>query len=323
MPMILVLIFLLSFALGRYPIDPLTLVKVLFSKVFTIEQTWNSQVETIIFQIRLPRIILALFFGAALALAGLVYQGLFQNPMVSPDVLGTSSGSGFGAAIAILLELSYFQITLCSFIFGLIAVLLVLMIAKKVPSQPILTLVLGGIMISSLFSSLISFVKLIADTEDTLPAITYFLMGSLSSVRTSDLPFSVIIISLSIIPIYLMRWKLNVMTQGEEEAITLGINTKVVRLVCIICATLMTAVVVAVAGVIGWVGLVIPHFVRMLVGSDYRHTIVASILMGSSFLLLVDTISRLVYTMEIPLGILTSFIGAPFFLFLIIKEGKK
>ena len=323
MIIIFFVVFFLSFALGRYPITPITLIKVLLSKVLPIEKTWANQVETVIFQIRMPRIIIGLFIGAALSLSGLVFQGLFQNPMVSPDVLGTTSGAGFGAALAILMGFSYFEISIVSFLFGLLAVFVVMLIAKAVPSQPILSLVLGGIMVSSLFSSMVSFIKLIADKENTLPAITYYLMGSLSSVRLSDLPFSLIVISISIIPIILLRWSLNVMTQGEEEAVSLGVNTKAVRVICIISATLMTSVTVAVAGMIGWVGLVIPHLVRMCIGCDYRKTVPASILMGSSFLLLTDTIARNVATIEIPLGILTSFIGAPFFIYLIIREGKK
>lgn len=323
MTLVFIIVFFLSFALGRYPISPLTLIKVLLSRIFPIEADWRAQVETVIFQIRMPRIILGIFIGAALSLSGLVFQGLFQNPMVSPDVLGTTSGAGFGAALAILLGAGYMETSIASFIMGLAAVLIVMLIARAVPSQPVLALVLGGIMVSSLFSSLVSFVKLVADTENTLPAITYFLMGSLSSVRLSDLPFAVSIITIAAIPIFLLRWQLNVMTQGEEEAVSLGVNTKAVRTIAIISATLMTAVTVAVAGMIGWVGLVIPHLVRMCIGCDYRKTVPASILMGASFLLLTDTIARNVATIEIPLGILTSFIGAPFFIYLIIREGKK
>ena len=283
MSLLFVAIFFISFALGRYPIPPQTVLKVLLSKIFPIAETWSKSVETVIFQIRIPRIIAAIFIGSALSLSGLTFQGLFQNPMVS----------------------------------------LVLAIASRVPSMPVLGMVLSGIMVSSLFTSLVSFIKLIADTQNTLPAITYFLMGSLSSIRSSDTVFLVIIITLSTIPIILRRWHLNVMTQGEEEAKSLGVNTRVIRLIAISSATLMTSVTVAVAGMIGWVGLVIPHLTRMCLGCDYRKTIPGSIIMGSTFLLLVDTIARNISTIEIPLGILTSFVGAPFFLYLIIREGKK
>lgn len=318
-----ILVILLSFAAGRYPLSPLDVIKVIVGRIFKFNFNLPRQASTVVFQIRMPRIILALFIGAALSTSGLVYQGLFQNPMVSPDVLGTSSGAGFGAAVAILLSMNYFEITMVSFLFGLIAVALVLLVSRSVPSQPVLSLILAGIMISSLFSSLVSFVKLVADPENTLPAVTYFLMGSLSSVRTTDIPFAVTTIVVSLIPIIALRWQLNVMSLGEDEARSLGVNTRVVRLVSIICATLMTAVTVAVAGMIGWVGLVIPHFVRLFVGPDYRKSVPASILMGATFLLAVDTISRIVATIEIPLGILTSFIGSPLFLYLIIREGRR
>ncbi len=315
---------LLSFSLGRYPIDFLTLIKVLISKIIPIEKSWSAQVESVIFQIRMPRIILAIFIGAGLSLSGLVYQGLFQNPMVSPDVLGATSGAGFGAALALLLGASYSLTSLSSFLMGIVAVMLVLLISRKLSSyMSVLSLVLGGIMISSLFSSLINFMKLIADPEEVLPEITYFLMGSLSAVRWEDVPFTSVIITLAIIPIILLRWKLNVMTLGEEEARSLGINTKRVRLIAILSATLMSSVTVATAGMIGWIGLVIPHFARMAIGCDYRKTIPTTLLMGSTFLLLVDTISRNIGTVEVPLGILTSFIGAPFFLYLMVREEKK
>lgn len=323
MSVLFVIVFFVSFALGRYPIPPVTVIKVLLSKILPIAETWSKSVETVIFQIRIPRIIAAVFIGAALSLSGLTFQGLFQNPMVSPDVLGTSNGAAFGAAIGILLNMHYTGIVTFSFIMGIFAVVLVIAIASRVPSMPVLGLVLSGIMISSLFTSMVSFVKLIADTQNTLPAITYFLMGSLSSIRISDTVFLVITISVSIIPIILIRWHLNVMTQGEEEAKSLGVNTRVIRLIAICSATLMTSVTVAVAGMIGWVGLVIPHLTRMCLGCDYRKTIPGSIIMGSTFLLFVDTIARNISTIEIPLGILTSFVGAPFFLYLIIREGKK
>ena len=318
-----VVVFFVSFAVGRYSVNVFTAIKILFSKIFPIAQTWEASEEVVILRIRLPRIIAAVFIGAALAVSGLVYQGLFQNPMVSPDILGASSGAGFGAALAILLKLNAFGITISSFLGGLLAVAIVLLIASRVKGIKLLSLVLSGIMISSLFNSLISLLKLTADTDNTLPQITYFLMGSLTSIKMSDLHFLLPIIILSFIPIVCIRWKLNVMTQGEEAARSLGINTTAIKYITIISSTLMSASTVAIAGQIGWVGLVIPHLVRMCVGCDYRKTIFASALMGGTFLLLVDTVARNMSAMEIPLGILTSFIGAPFFLYLIVREGRK
>lgn len=318
-----VVVFFVSFAVGRYSVNVFTAIKILFSKIFPIAQTWEASEEVVILRIRLPRIIAAVFIGAALAVSGLVYQGLFQNPMVSPDILGASSGAGFGAALAILLKLNAFGITISSFLGGLLAVAIVLLIASRVKGIKLLSLVLSGIMISSLFNSLISLLKLTADTDNTLPQITYFLMGSLTSIKMSDLHFLLPIIILSFIPLVCIRWKLNVMTQGEEAARSLGINTTAIKYITIISSTLMSASTVAIAGQIGWVGLVIPHLVRMCVGCDYRKTIFASALMGGTFLLLVDTVARNMSAMEIPLGILTSFIGAPFFLYLIVREGRK
>lgn len=315
--LIFIFALIISFAIGRYSISPISLLKALFG--FTI----TAQEKTIIFNLRLPRIIIATFLGAGLSLSGLVYQGIFQNPMVSPDLLGSTSGAGFGAALAILLGLSYLEITLVSFLFGILAVSFVLLISSRVRGNPTLTLVLSGMMVSSVFSALISFIKLIADPEEALPQITYFLMGSLSSVRKEDILPVVILIVIAIVPIVILRWSLNIMTQGEEEAKALGVNTKAVRLASIISATIVTATATSLCGMISYVGLVIPHLVRMITGCDYRKTVPASILLGSSFLLLVDTISRSIATVELPIGILTSLIGAPFFLYLIIREAKK
>ncbi len=318
-----VVVFFLSFFVGRYPISPLTLIKVLLSKIFPIAPTWPSTVENVIFKIRMPRILASAIIGAALSISGLCYQGMFKNPMVSPAVLGTSSGAGFGAALGILLGLSYLSINALSFTFGIVAVIMVTFIGGKLMNQKTLGLILGGIMISSIFTSGTSFVKLVADTDDTLPAITYWLMGSLSSVRMSDIKFIIFPITIGLIPIIMLKWKLNLLTLDEDEAMSLGINTILLRKIVIFASTLMTSACVAISGNIGWVGLVIPHFTRMIIGCDYRYSIPVSLLMGSSFLMIVDTLSRTITTGEIPIGILTSFIGAPFFLYLMIREGRK
>lgn len=318
-----IIIFFLSFFVGRYPISPLTLMKVMLSKVFSITPTWPNAVENVIFKIRMPRILSSAIIGAALSVSGLCYQGMFKNPMVSPAVLGTSSGAGFGAALGILFGLSYLSINAISFACGILAVIMVTFISGKLMNQKTLGLILGGIMISSIFSSATSFIKLVADTDNTLPAITYWLMGSLASVNMSDIKFIIFPITLGLIPIILLKWKLNLLTLDEDEAMSLGINTILLRKIVIFASTLMTSACVCISGNIGWVGLVIPHFTRMIIGCDYRYSIPISLLMGSSFLMLVDTLSRTITTGEIPLGILTSFIGAPFFLYLMIREGRK
>lgn len=312
-----------SFMLGRYPIEPWTLIRVLASRVIPVTPDWPSQVETVLFNVRLPRGLMAALIGAGLSAAGAAYQGIFKNPMVSPDVLGASSGAGFGAALGLFLSFSYQGVSFLAFVLGLSAVGAVCLISSRVKYNQTLGLVLAGMMISSLFTAAVSFLKLVADPNNTLPVITYWLMGSLASIRPKDLAFAAPWIIGGIIPIYLLRWKINVLTLGEEEARCIGVNTSAVRLAVVLCATLITSAAVSVSGLIGWVGLVIPHFARMLVGSDYRKMLPASLLLGASFLLVVDNFARLLATSEIPIGILTAFVGAPFFLWLILREGNK
>ena len=312
-----------SFMLGRYPIEPWTLIRVLASRVIPVTPDWPSQVETVLFNVRLPRVLMAALIGAGLSAAGAAYQGIFKNPMVSPDVLGASSGAGFGAALGLFLSFSYQGVSFLAFVLGLSAVGAVCLISSRVKYNQTLGLVLAGMMISSLFTAAVSFLKLVADPNNTLPVITYWLMGSLASIRPKDLAFAAPWIIGGIIPIYLLRWKINVLTLEEEEARCIGVNTSAVRLAVVLCATLITSAAVSVSGLIGWVGLVIPHFARMLVGSDYRKMLPASLLLGASFLLVVDNFARLLATSEIPIGILTAFVGAPFFLWLILREGNK
>lgn len=317
-----IICFFASFLLGRYPIDPLTLIKVLASRILPITPDWSSQVETVLFQVRLPRVIMAVLIGAGLSCAGAAYQGIFQNPMVSPDVLGASAGAGFGAALGLFLSWGYQMVSVNAFLFGLGAVVLVCLVSSRVKYNMSLGLVLAGMMVGSLFTAGVSFIKLVADPNNSLPVITYWLMGSLASIRPADLAFAAPWIIGGIIPILFLRWRINVLTLGEEQARCIGVNTKGVRLIVVLCATLITAASVSVSGMIGWVGLVIPHFARMLVGSDYRNMLPASLLLGSSFLLIVDNFARLLASSEIPIGILTAFVGAPFFLYLIIREGN-
>lgn len=323
MTVLFVICFFGSFMLGRYPIEPWTLIRVLASRVIPVTPDWPSQVETVLFNVRLPRVLMAALIGAGLSAAGAAYQGIFKNPMVSPDVLGASSGAGFGAALGLFLSFSYRGVSFLAFISGLSAVAVVCLISGRVKYNQTLGLVLAGMMVSSLFTAAVSFLKLVADPNNTLPVITYWLMGSLASIRPKDLAFAAPWIIGGIIPICLMRWKINVLTLGEEEARCIGINTGAVRLAVVLCATLITSAAVSVSGLIGWVGLVIPHFARMLVGSDYRKMLPASLLLGASFLVVVDNFARLLATSEIPIGILTAFVGAPFFLWLILREGNK
>ena len=322
-------VFFVSFVAGRYSVPPGTTLRILWSDLVRrisfgrciLPQTWSDTQGAVVLYIRLPRILCALLVGAALSAAGASYQGMFRNPMVSPDLMGASPGAGFGAALAILLGAGYWGITLTAFCFGLAAVALAYLVSRFSRLNATLALVLAGVMISSLFSACTSFVKLVADTQDQLPAITYWLMGSLSSVKAEDTAFAAVPILIGLIPLVLLRWRINLLTVSEAEARSLGLRSGRLRLAVILAATLVTSASVSVSGMIGWVGLVIPHFCRMLFGYDYRRLIPASILMGGTFLLLVDDLARIVTSSEIPLGILTSFVGAPVFVWLILQGG--
>ncbi|HHU22017.1 MAG TPA: iron ABC transporter permease [Clostridiales bacterium] len=314
---------ILSFMLGRYPVPPRELLGILLSKVFTVEPFWNDTMELVLFNIRLPRILLACLVGCCLSAAGTAYQGVLQNPMAAPDILGASSGAAFGAALAILFNRNSWTVIISAFVFSLMTVALVIFIGERSRGKKVLGLILSGIMISSLFSAATSFVKLVADPSNQLPAITYWLMGSLAGTKRGELLFAVFPMAGGLIPLLLLRWRINVLTLGDDEARTMGVNAAALRTIVIICATLVTAASVSVSGMIGWVGLVIPHFARRMVGNNYKHLMPASMILGAIFLLLVDNVSRNLLAMEIPIGILTAFIGAPFFIYLITREGER
>lgn len=314
---------LLSFALGRYPISPRETLGILLSRVFPIEPFWTERMATVLFNVRLPRIFLACLVGCCLSSAGAAYQGIFQNPMAAPDILGASSGAAFGAALAILANASTRMISLSAFFFSLLTVALVWLISQRTRGKKVLGLVLAGIMVSSLFSAGTSFIKLVADPSNQLPAITYWLMGSLSGAKMSDISFAIVPMLIGLIPLMLLRWRVNILSLGDDEARTMGVNVGRLRFVVIVSATLVTSSAVAVSGTIGWVGLVIPHLSRKLVGSNFRHLMPATMLFGALFLLLVDNISRNLFAVETPIGVLTAFIGAPFFLYLIVKGDSR
>ena len=312
-----------SVLLGRFSVTPKELFRLLLSRLTETEPGWRDGAENVVFQIRLPRVAAAALIGAALAAAGVSYQGMFRNPMVSPDILGASTGAGFGAALAILLGAGYFGISASAFVFGLLAVAAAYLVSCMSRTNQTIALILAGMMVSSLFSAGTSYLKLVADTQQQLPAITYWLMGSLSSIKPRDVLFLVIPVTLGLVPLWILSWRMNLLTLGEEEARSMGVNTRLLRFTVILCATLLTASSVAVSGMIGWVGLVIPHFCRMLFGYDYRRLIPAAALFGASFLIIVDDIARLATAGEIPLGILTAFVGAPIFLYLILTGGAR
>ncbi len=316
----LLALFLLSFWLGRYDVPPSDVIRILLSRIFPMDASWTEQMEAAVLNIRLPRILLACMVGCSLATAGTAYQSVFRNPMAAPDILGASSGACFGAALAILLGFSRSGITALAFVSSLLSVALVYAIARRTKGNRVTSLLLAGVMIGSLFSACTSYVKLVADPSNQLPAITYWLMGSLSGTRMNVVAFAAVPMFIGLAPLLILRWRINLLALGEEEARSMGVNTNRLRLVVILCATVLTAASVAVSGMIGWVGLVIPHLSRKLVGNDCRYLLPASALFGAIFLLLVDNISRNLLATEIPIGILTAFVGAPFFLYLMTRK---
>lgn len=318
----LVLLFLFSLCIGRYEIPLRQLPEIIMAWILGAPA--GDAAETVVFYVRIPRILAAVMIGAALAVSGAAYQGLFKNPMVSPDILGASAGAGFGAALAILLSLGAWGIQTGAFLFSLAAVAITYLTAMAVSrkNDAVLTLVLVGIVISSLFSSLVSITKYAADTDDKLPAITFWLMGSLSSINAGDLKVMIIPLAAGAALIFLLRWKLNIISFGDEEARNMGVDVKKIRPLIIAAASLLTATAVSAGGMIGWVGLIIPHVARFLVGPNYKILLPVSFLCGSLFLLAIDNIARTAFTVEIPLGILTSLIGAPFFVYLMFRGRK-
>ena len=315
------LLFVASCCLGRYPVPLDQIVSILLSGLgLSVEKTWSNAMEATVLRIRLPRIALSCLVGCSLSTAGAAYQGIFQNPMASPDLLGASSGAAFGAAMAILLGAGMGLVTASAFFFSLLTVALVMLVSLRAPGRRVVSLILGGVMVSSLFSAGTSYIKLVADPGSQLPEITSWLMGSLSGTSAQSIRFACVPMALGLLPLLLLRWRLNLLTLGDDEARALGVHAGRLRLAVVLCSTLITAASVSVSGLIGWVGLVVPHLARKLVGSDYRVLLPCSMLMGAGFLLLVDDMSRSLLQTEIPIGILTAFIGAPFFLYLIMRK---
>ena len=304
--------------IGQYPIALADIAAAIGQRL--IGGTYQTQIDVVLFGVRLPRIATAMLVGGALAAAGAAYQGLFRNPLVSPDILGVSTGAGLGAVLGIFLSMPVFAIQLLAFVVGLGTVALVYAIAALVRGRDtILVLVLAGVVVGSLAGACISLLKILADPYDQLPAITFWLLGSLASLRSADLAVAAPLVLIGLVPLVLLRWRINVLSLGDEEARALGINVEWMRAIVVVAATLITASVVAISGVIGWIGLVIPHFARMIVGPNFDRLLPTAMLMGASYLLLVDTLARTMARIEIPLGILTAVLGAPFFLWLLAR----
>ncbi len=307
-----------SALIGAYPISPGELAVALLRRLTGAAPV--GQIDTVLFEVRLPRVLAAVLGGAALAGAGAAYQTLFRNPLVSPDILGVSTGAGLGAVLGIFLSLPVLGIQLTAFALGLATVALVYAIASVVHGRdPILVLVLAGVVVGSLAGAAISLLKIMADPYDQLPAIVFWLLGSFSAIRRSEVWTTLPMVLVGLVPLLLLRWRINVLSLGDEEAKALGVEAGRLRLAIVAAATLMTASVVAISGVIGWVGLVIPHIARMAVGPSFDRLLPTAMLLGGSYLLLVDTLARTMARIEVPIGILTAILGAPFFLWLLMR----
>lgn len=309
---------LLAFTVGRYPVSLADLMQVLFAKATGGQSHVSQAVESVVLQVRGPRVLAACMVGAALAVAGTAFQGLFRNPLVSPDILGASSGAALGAVVGIFFSLGIFAIQGLAFIGGLIAVAAVYLIGSAVRSRdPILVLVLTGVVVGALLGAGVGLVKYLADPYNQLPAMTFWLLGSLSAASSADLLPLFGPVALGSAVLIALRWRMNVMSLPEEEARALGVATGPLRIVIVAAATLVTSASVATAGIIGWVGLVVPHLARSLVGPDFARLVPTAAILGGGYLLLIDTLARTVAEVEIPLGILTAVIGTPFFIWLL------
>jgi len=310
---LLAVAFITSFLIGRYEISISTVIDIFLSKIAQVEEYWDGKLDVVVLGVRLPRIILAILVGGALSVSGASYQTLFKNPLVSPDILGVSAGAGFGAALAMINDANWVVVQGSAFVFGLIAVLVAYGIANLFGGRSITVLILGGIVVSSLFQAMLSIVKTLADTENQLPSITFWLMGSLGRGVNRDVLFMLPTLAVSLLLLFLFRHHVNALAAGEDEARTMGVNVTLVKGVIVAASTLMTVSAVSICGIVGWVGLVIPHLARMFAGASYSRIMVVSFLLGGLFLLCVDDIVRGVPKVEVPLGVLTAIIGTPVF----------
>ena len=320
---------LVALCSGRYTVHLKDAVLVLYSGLRKLlglpelPRNWDAMAESVIYTLRLPRVVAAILVGGALSLSGAAYQGVFKNPLVSPDLLGVSTGACVGAAIAILLHLNATGIQLLAFAFGMLTVGLTVSIPRLMKNDSVTMLVLSGVIVGGIMSSIMGVIKYIADPETELADITYWQMGSLAKVTQSDVLAIILPIVAAAALLIAIRWQINLLSLGDREAKTLGIRIGLTRNVIILCSTLLTACAVCLCGTIGWVGLVIPHLSRILVGPDNVKSIPVSCVLGSIFMLLIDTVARSATTLEIPLSILTGLIGAPFYLYILVKQRMK
>lgn len=316
----LLLCMLGAIAIGRYSITIGQIINTLLPENLAFAEV-DENVRTVIYNIRLPRVLMAVLAGSGLAISGAAFQSLFSNPLATPDTLGVATGTSFGATLGIMLGFNSFGIQVSAFIFGIICVILVYFISRIRGQSNMIMIILAGMVIGSLFEAMVSLIKYTADPQDELPQITFWLMGSMSGIDLHDLMLGSPFILAGIIIIFVLRWKMNMLSLHEDEAKSLGVNVQMVRMFVIAAATLITASVVSVCGKIGWVGLLIPHISRMIFGNNNKSVIPASIGLGAVFMVVIDTIARSATAAEIPISILTAVVGAPFFIILLRKTG--
>lgn len=310
---------LICLGIGRYSMSVSETVTTLFSR-FTNAKVDNTA-YTVIFNVRLPRIILAAVVGAGLSCAGAAFQGLFSNPLATPDTLGVASGASFGAVLAMLIGGNMIGIQGMALIFGLISCLITFLIGRSSRRGSIVMIVLAGLVVSSVFEALVSLMKYVADPQDELPVITYWLMGSMSRANYKNLVMGIPFIVIGIIIIFALRWRLNILSFNEDEARSLGVNVKILRAAFILASSMITASCVSMCGQVGWVGLLVPHISRMMRGNNNCKVIPVSISLGAFFMIVMDTFARSATASEIPISILTAIIGAPVFIVLLKKTG--
>ena len=313
-----------ALSVGQFPVAPGDLLLLFWSRITGSTHGVAPAAETVVFDIRAPRVLAALLVGAALSAAGAAYQTLFRNPLVSPDILGVSAGAALGAVLAIFLSLGLWAIQGFAFLFGLGAVAVAYVIAASLRGHdPMLVLVLAGVVLSSLLGACLALIKYLADPYNQLPAITYWLLGSLAAASFEDVRVSAIPVLIGLVVLLLVRWRITVLSLGDEEAASLGVAAGRVRALVVAAATLVTAAVVSISGIVGWIGLVVPHAARLLVGPDFRILFPVSVLFGATFLLGVDTLARGIARIEIPLGVLTAFVGTPIFIWLLATTRRR
>lgn len=310
---------LFSLSMGRYSNNPIDVINAIRSRLGLIPQK-DISMENIVFYVRLPRIFASIFVGAMLSVSGAVYQGTFRNPLVSPDLLGVSSGASVGAAASILLGFGMLERQIFAFIGGIVAVALTATIPKLFKNTSNMMLVLSGIIVGSFLNSLLAIMKFMAEEQTELASIVFWQMGSVSSVKTRELLAIAPVLVICTVLLIALSWRINILSFGEVESKTLGMNIKKIRGIVVVCASLLTASAVCISGTIGWIGLVIPHLGRLMVGPDHTELLPVTVILGSIFMLIIDTMARALTSMELPLSILTGFIGAPVYAYLLYRQ---